>query len=242
MTLDNAGTGIIEGDDSAALTINTGSNAIVNAGDIIALTAATIDSAVTNTGLLLADGGTLTADGAITGAGSAEVEGAGTLILQGAFNQNVTFAAGSTGVLELGDSQGYTTGAITGFSKTGTNSLDLLDIAFAGTTTGVYTGTTTSGVLTVTEGANVAKIHLTGDYLGQTFNLSSGPGGVGTKVVDPTASAPPQAASSLSPSPHPFIAAMAGFSAPPAGATGLTAESWRTPPTTLAASRAAPIA
>jgi hypothetical protein len=215
MTLDNGATGIIEGDDSVALTINTGANTISNAGDIVALTAVTIDSAVSNTGLLLADGGTLTAQGAVTGSGHAEVEGAGTLILQGAFNQNVTFAAGSTGTLELGDSKGYTTGAITGFSKTGANALDLLDIAFAGTTTGVYTGTTTSGVLTVTEGANVAAIHLTGDYLGSTFTLSAGPGGTGTKVVDPTA------ALAAAPAQH-FIAAMASFGATPGTSSAQT--------------------
>jgi hypothetical protein len=215
MSLDNGATGVIEGDDSVALTINTGANTISNAGDIIALTAVTIDSAVSNTGLLLADGGTLTAQGAVTGSGHAEVEGAGTLIIQGAFNQNVNFAAGSTGTLELGDSKGYTTGAITGFSKTGANALDLLDIAFAGTTTGVYTGTTTSGVLTVTEGANVAAIHLTGDYLGSTFTLSAGPGGTGTKVVDPTA------ALAAAPAQH-FIAAMASFGATPGTSSAQT--------------------
>jgi hypothetical protein len=172
MTLDNAAKGIIEGDDSVALTINTGTKTILNAGDIVAVTALTIDSAVDNTGELLADVGTLTADGAITGAGHAEVEGAGTLILKGAFNENVTFASGATGTLELGDSKGYTTGAITGFSKTGTNALDLLDIPFvSGTTTATYTGTTTSGVLTVKDGANVATIHLEGNYTTSTFTV-----------------------------------------------------------------------
>jgi hypothetical protein len=229
MTLDNGATGIIEGDDSVALTINTGSNAILNAGDIVALTAVTIYSAVSNTGLLLADGGTLTADGAITGAGHAEVEGAGTLILQGAFNQNVTFAAGSTGTLELGDSKGYTTGAITGFSKTGANALDLLDIAFvSGTTTATYSGTTTSGVLTVKDGANVATIHLIGNYLGSTFSLT-GAGG-GTEVIDPARA--PAAAPVAGPiSPYPFIAAMAGFGARMgAGASAMNAEAGQTAP------------
>ena len=123
------------------------------------------------------------------------------------FAENVTFA-GSTGTLELADSKTYT-GAVTGLSSSGTNSLDLLDIGFAGATTGVYTGTTTSGVLTVTEGANVATIHLTGDYLGSTFTLSNGVGG-STKVVDPAkASMSSSAAAPLSP--HPFIAAMAAF-------------------------------
>jgi hypothetical protein len=59
------------------------------------------------------------------------------------------------------------------------------------------------GVLTVKEGANVAKITLEGDYLGQTFTLSAGPGG-GTKVVDP-------AATSTSSATTEFVSAMAGF-------------------------------
>jgi hypothetical protein len=234
LTLDNGVKGIIEADDSVPLTINTGTtDTIANAGELIAVTALTIDSPLDNTGVLYAVGGTLTALGAVTGAGHAEVEGTGTLILKGAFSQNVTFASGSTGVVELEDSKGYTTGAITGFSTTGANALDLLDIPFvSGTTTATYTGTTTLGVLTVKEGANVAKITLEGDYLGQTFTLSAGPGG-GTKVVDPDrASAAPHAAA------PPFIAAMAGFGAPEAGASVLDADLWRTPPPMLAASRA----
>jgi autotransporter-associated beta strand protein len=237
MTLDNAAKGIIEGDDSATLTINTGTKTIISAGEIIAVTALTIDSPLDNTDLLLADGGTLSANGAITGAGQAEVDGAGTLILKGAFNENVTFASSSTGVLELGDSKGYTTGAISGFSTTGTNSLDLLDIPFvSGTTTATYSGTTTSGVLTVKDGANVATIHLTGNYTTSTFAVSASSAG-GTKVVDPAQpSAPPHVAAPLSP--HPFIAAMAGFGAREAGAAALDGVHWSMPPLMLAPSRA----
>jgi hypothetical protein len=236
MTLDNAAKGIIEGDDSVALTINTGTKTILNAGDIVAVTALTIDSGVDNTGELLADGGTLTVQEAVTGAGHADVEGAGTLILKSAFNENVTFASGSTGTLELGDSKGYTTGAVTGFSKTGANALDLLDIPFvSGTTTATYSGTTTSGVLTVKDGANVATIHLTGNYTTSTFTVSSSSAG-GTKVVDPAQpSAPPHVAAPLSP--HPFIAAMAGFGAMEAGAAALDGALWGAPPPTLAMPR-----
>jgi hypothetical protein len=172
----------------------------------------------------------------VTGTGTAELENAGTLILKGAFNQNVTFATGSTGALELADSKGYTTGAITGFSKTGTNALDLLDIPFvSGTTTATYSGTATSGVLTVKDGANVATIHLTGNYTTSTFTVSAGPGGVGTKVVDPAQPpAPPHVAAPLSP--HPFIAAMAGFGADPGGETAAAmVEAWRGPHPTLSA-------
>jgi autotransporter-associated beta strand protein len=234
MTLDNGATGIIEGDDSVALTINTGTKTIINAGDIVAVTALTIDSPVDNTGELHADGGTLTAQGVVTGSGNVVIS-AGTAEFASSFNDVVDFT-GTTGVLELGSSKTYT-GSITGFSKTGTNSLDLLDIPFvSGTTTATYTGTTTSGVLTVMDGANVATIHLEGDYTTSTFTVSASSAG-GTKVVDPAQpSAPPHVVAPLSP--HPFIAAMAGFGAREAGAAALDGVHWSMPPLMLAPSRA----
>jgi hypothetical protein len=145
---------------------------------------------------------------AVTGPGHIEVENTGTLVLFGVVTENVTFTSGSTGMLVLGNPKSDT-GTITGFSKTGTNTLVLANLPFAVTTTGVYTGTTTSGVLTVTEGSNVATINLIGDYLGQTFTLSSYPGG-STEVVDPTRDPAPQLTPSATLSPHTFIAAMAG--------------------------------
>jgi hypothetical protein len=197
----------------------------------------TISSPIDNTGELLAYSSPLTVEDAVTGAGTAEVENAGTLILKGAFNEDVTFASGSTGTLELADSKGYTTGAITGFSKTGTNALDLLDIPFvSGTTTATYSGTATSGVLTVKDGANVATIHLTGNYTTSTFTVSASSAG-GTKVVDPAAPAgSPHVAAPLSP--HPFIAAMAGFGARAPSAVAIDGALWRTPPPMLAMPRA----
>src|SRR5580658_9101986 len=223
MELTNAASGSIYSLGAGVRTVNTGTGAIINAGAIAAegTGGLTISSPIDNTGELIAYSSPLTVSGAVTGAGTAEVENAGTLILKGAFNEDVTFASGSTGTLELADSKGYTTGAITGFSTTGTNALDLLDIPFvSGTTTATYSGTPTSGVLTVKDGANVAAIHLTGDYTTSTFTVSASSAG-GTKVVDPGgASAPPHAAAPLSP--HPFIAAMAGFGAREAG-VGLAA-------------------
>jgi len=60
-------------------------------------------------------------------------------------------------------------------------------------------------MLTVTGGAQVAKINLTGDYLTSTFTLSSDGHG-GTVVTDP----PPQLLGRRSP-PCPLITAIAGF-------------------------------
>jgi hypothetical protein len=239
MELTNAASGSIYSLGAGSLTLNTGTSTILNAGVIASegTGGLTISSPIDDTGKLIAYSSPLTVSGAVTGAGTAEVENAATLILKGAFNENVTFATGSTGALELADSKGYTTGAITGFSKTGTNALDLLDIPFvSGTTTATYSGTTTSGVLTVKDGANVAAIHLTGDYLGSSFTVSASSAG-GTKVVDPArASTPPRAAAPLSP--HPFIAAMAGFGARETGAPAIDGALWRTPPPILAMPRA----
>jgi hypothetical protein len=236
MELTNAASGSIYSLGAGSLTLNTGTSIMINAGAIASegTGGLTISSPIDNTGELLAYSSPLTVEDAVTGAGTAEVENAGTLILKGAFNENVTFATGSTGALELADSKGYTTGAITGFSKTGTNALDLLDIPFvSGTTTATYSGTTTSGVLTVKDGANVATIHLEGNYTTSTFTVSAGPGGVGTKVVDPGGtSTPPHAAAPLSP--HPFIAAMARFGAREAGAPALDGAVPHAPPPTLA--------
>jgi hypothetical protein len=239
MELTNAASGSIYSLGAGVLTVNTGTGAIINAGAIASegTGGLTISSPIDNTGELIAYSSPLTVSGAVTGAGTAEVENAASLVLKGAFNENVTFATGSTGTLELGDSKGYTTGSITGFSKTGANALDLLDIPFvSGTTTATYSGTTTSGVLTVRDGANVATIHLTGNYTTSTFTVSSSSAG-GTKVVDPAQpSAPPHEAAPLSP--HPFIAAMAGFGATRAGSSTAGGEAWRAPAPTLALPKA----
>jgi hypothetical protein len=140
----------------------------------------------------------------------------GALVFNSTFAENVTFS-GTSGVLKLAKSQSYT-GAITGFSHTGGTSLDLADIAFVDAGQATFSGTTTSGLLTVTDGTHTAKITLIGDYTGSTFTASSdGHGGV--SIVDPTntqgASAPAAAPAS---SPHRFIAAMAGLGGLASGA------------------------
>jgi len=214
MILVNQAAGIIDGDDATALVIDTGANTIGNAGLIEATAAGgvIIQSAIANTGTLAAWGGNLTINGAVSGAGVVKINAA-TADFTAAFTENVTF--GAKGVLELTDSQAYA-GTITGFSKTGTTSLDLGDIAFGTTTKATYSGTTTSGVLTVTDGTHTAKIKLAGNYTASAFTVSSDGHG-GTTVVDPT---------TATSSTHAFIAAMASF----AGAGGpvtASSEAWR---------------
>jgi hypothetical protein len=207
MKLVNEAGGTIDGDDSAALTIYTGGNTITNAG-LIENTGAggtTIKSAIANTGTLEVTAGTLTVSGAVSGAGGVTIAG-GVADFTGVFTQAVTFSK-TTGILELGKSVGYT-GTLTGFSKTGTTSLDLVDIAFGSTTKATYSGTTTAGVLTVSNGTHTAKINLVGDFTSSTFTVS-GDGHGGTTVVDPTTSS----GASL-------VAAIASFAPRPATAGG----------------------
>jgi hypothetical protein len=200
MTLVNAASGLIESGFTNALTIDTGANTITNAGTIEALGGGglTVTSAIANTGVLETLNGTLTVNGAVTGTGAAHVSG-GVAKFAGTFNEAVSF--GSTGRLVLAHGAAYTA-AITGFSKSGTTSLDLMDITEA-TATATYSGTTASGILTVTDGTHTAHIHLTGDYTAAKWTLSADTGG-GTIIVDPTA-----------PKPHMVVAAMAGMAASP---------------------------
>jgi hypothetical protein len=241
LTLINEAAGVIDADNSVALTIDTGTSIITNAGLIEAAGAGgngVIDSAVRNTGTLAAAGGTLTVNGAVTGAGSATING-GTLDFTSKFNENVKFT-GQGGQLVLADSQAYTR-KISGFSLTGKTSLDLGDIGFVSSTEATFSGTTRSGVLTVTDGTHTAKINLVGDYLGSTFT-AAGDGHGGTIVVDrPSAGRPvadPAAATPTALAPvHQFVTAMAALGAGSAGAMHAAADAWRAPASMLTAPR-----
>jgi hypothetical protein len=221
---------------AGALTLGgTGKNNIINAGlvETTGAGALTLAGALTNNGTVAANGGTLTASGSITGSGVFDI-GGGTLDVTGAFAKNVTFT-GTAGVLELAQSQGYT-GTITGFSKTGGTTLDLVDIGFVGSGEATYSGTKTGGVLTVTDGTHTAHINLKGSYLTSTFTASSDGHG-GTDVVDPKADA--GAGSLQAGAAHVFIAAMAGLGASAALASAHAGATWPAREPTLANPRVA---
>ena len=184
MRLGNQAGEVIDGVGAAGLTIDTGAYGVTNAGLIEATGggAVVIKGAVSNSGVLGALGGDLTVDGAVAGAGVVKIT-SGVASFGGRFNEAVSFGAG--GELALADSIAYA-GSISHFSLSGATSLDLEDIAFGGATTASYSGTKTSGVLTVTDGAHTAKIHLAGDFLASSWTLASDGHG-GTTVVDPAA-------------------------------------------------------
>jgi hypothetical protein len=202
MNLINEARGAIVGSTANAMVIDTGASTITNAGLIEATGAGgvTIASAIANTGTLEAAGGTITVTGAVSGKGGVNEINAGTLDFTSSFTENVSFT-GTTGVLKLAQSQGYA-GTITGFSKTGGTSFDLVDIGFVGAGEATFSGTATSGVLTVTDGTHTAHITMAGDYTASVFTASSDGHG-GTAIVDPAA-APTAPA-------HRFIAAAASL-------------------------------
>jgi hypothetical protein len=186
LQITNTASGVIEGAFSTALVINTGTATLANAGLIENLSTGglVIDGAVVNTGTLAAVLGTLTLAGALSGAGELEIDG-GTLDLSGAFSGDVTFTDAAGSVLALAHSTTDTV-SVTGFSTTGASSFDLQDIVFDEGTRASFTGTATSGVLTVTDGTHTAKLTLEGNYTASTFTVGSDGHG-GTLVTDPRA-------------------------------------------------------
>ncbi|HEY2177324.1 MAG TPA: hypothetical protein VGH15_01970 [Caulobacteraceae bacterium] len=221
-TIDGAGTVDFAGGSDLLKTLSLSSSHIVFGAANVTLDNVIIGGQVGNSGTITLQAGTLTVNGMVSGAGTLAIV-AGKADFNSAFSEDVSFT-GASGELELARSISYH-GTISGFSKTGGTSLDLLDIAFGGATKAIYSGTATGGLLTVTDGVHTAKIKLAGDYTGSIWKVASdGHGGV--TVVDPTpvhglASAisafSSSATASVTPPPQPSFA-QSGF---------LTTASWR---------------
>jgi len=107
------------------------------------------------------------------------VKAGATLELASAYTGQVTFAS-TTGTLKLDNSASFA-GTVAGLS--GQDSLDLADVNFASVRTPSFSGTSTGGVLTVSDGAHTANIALLGNYMAASFAPSSDGHG-GTFVVD----------------------------------------------------------
>jgi hypothetical protein len=166
--------------------------AITNAGLIEAggvggaKTRASIRGPIDNLGTLAVTGGArLLLTKPVSGAGIVSIDD-GTLKVRSKITEDVVFS-GASGKLALGRSQGYT-GEVSGFSQTGGDLLDLMDIGFASAGEATFSGTTASGVLTVTDGTHTARITLIGDYTGVSFEASADGQG-GTLVADQSAAA-----------------------------------------------------
>jgi hypothetical protein len=145
-------------------------------------------SAVDNTGQLTASGGNVDIQGAVTGNGTATIGGSSTLEFDSASTAAVTFAANSTGTLQLGDALNNDF-SCTVAGLTAQNTLDLRDITYNGAdTVATFVPNASGGTLTVMQDiTNVnspkANIALIGNYLSSTFTTSSDGHG-GTSVVD----------------------------------------------------------
>ncbi len=131
----------------------------------------------------------LTLSDAIGAEGSTTIGTGASLELAAADSGSVKFG-GPTGVLILDHSSTFG-GKIFNFtgngSLSGSDKIDLRDIGFGPGTTVAYTGTSTGGMLTVSDAQHhTANVELAGNYTGSTFSLSSDGSG-GTIVIDPAA-------------------------------------------------------
>ena len=170
MTLVNEGTIIATGTN--ALVIDTGTNAITNSGTLEATGSGglVINSDIDNSGLIWANGGNVTANGAVSGTGTALLDGTATIDFGAASSSNVTLDAAATGTIVLHDSFDFS-GVVSGFN--GNDQLDLADIMFGVDTSMSYFENLdgTGGTLSVTDGAHTANIALLGDYSADGFEL-----------------------------------------------------------------------
>ena len=184
MTLINEATIIANGTN--ALVIDTGANVVSNSGVLEATGSGglIIHSDVANSGLLWANGGNITIDGAVTGNGSADIEGQATLEFGAASSENTIFGQGAVGTLILDHADNFT-GQIYGFTGDGTLSgSDQIDLKGIDYTSGSFTDSYSNGILTVSDGTHAANLHFFGTYsLGNFKFVSDGQGG--TIVYDP---------------------------------------------------------
>ncbi|MGI8841122.1 MAG: beta strand repeat-containing protein [Caulobacteraceae bacterium] len=229
LTLINQSGGVIQSHKAASLTIDTGSNILVNAGTIKAVSFLAIQSAVDNTGHLVVEGGDMRIAAAVTGSGTATIDG-GTLQFMAGFDENVTFTHRNphqTGVLELARPVSYT-GTVIGFEDE-----LILDGIHGGTAS--FSGSATRGVLTVSDGATTASIHLKGDYVGVQFAVGQDSSGDAVVTIAPAG----HGGHAATPPPHAFVAAMASFVPTAAGPVHLHPPTERLAPLALAGPRAA---
>jgi hypothetical protein len=104
-----------------------------------------------------------------------------TLEVPSAYSGPATFM-GSSGTLQLDESASFS-GTVAGM--TGQDTLDLTDINFATVNSPTYSGTSTGGTLTVSDGTHMANLALLGNYLASAFAASSD-GHDGTSVINQT--------------------------------------------------------
>src|SRR5262249_9275642 len=183
MTLVNDGTIIATG--SHALVIDTGANVVTNSGTLEATGSGglIVNSDVANAGLIWAHGGNITINGAVTGPGSAMIDGTATLGFGAASSAHITFAADVAGTLTLKDAADFT-GTISGFSSN--DQIDLTNISYsiASVSNASYSSSTNITTLVITDGTSTDAIKLVGNYTINTAWHFSGDDHGGTLLTD----------------------------------------------------------
>jgi hypothetical protein len=121
--------GVIDANATNPLIVDTGATAVTNSGKLEATNNGTLFVArnVTNTGQLIANNGTDIFAGAVSGTGTATVQGAGSIEFGSTTTSNITFAPGADGTVTF-DAASTLTGklSVTGFTLGDT--IDLADI------------------------------------------------------------------------------------------------------------------
>src|SRR5262249_13440290 len=183
MTLVNDGTIVATG--LHALVIDTGANVVTNTGTLEAtgIGGLIVNSDVANSGLIWAHGGNITINGAVTGPGTAVIDGAATLGFGAASSIDITFAADAAGTLTLKDAADFT-GTISGFSSN--DQIDLTNISYsiASVSNATYSASTNITTLVITDGTSTGPIKFVGNYTINTAWHFSGDGHGGTLVTD----------------------------------------------------------
>ncbi len=177
-------------DDGIVIGAISTSSFVNLAGATLEKTAGTGDSAIavafTNDGKVLVDSGRIEFQSTVNGTGTFTLN-SGTVLqfdTSVASGSSVDFASTTGGELVLFDSQQFGA-AVHGFGGTKTDEMDLRDIDFGGVAFKLgYSGNTTQGVLTVTDGTHTAHLTMFGNYTSANFH-ASGDGAGGTAIVDP---------------------------------------------------------
>jgi hypothetical protein len=172
-----------------------------------------VASNVTNTGQLIANNGTDIFAGAVSGTGTATVKGAGSIEFSSTTTSNITFFPGADGTVTF-DAPSTLTGklSVTGFTLGDT--IDLADIKYGSSGPSLAFS---KGVLTVSDGTDVAKLNMIGNFTLASFNAAPDGSG-GTLITDPPVggqplnSAPPSSPPGLDHVVALFTQSAAGFS------------------------------
>ena len=124
-----------------------------------------------NSGVLWANGATLTVQGAVSGNGTATIDGLGILDFEASASVNVVFGSGTGGALKLGDSFHFN-GTISGFG--GADVIDLANVAAANASISYHENAAgTGGTLAISNGAQTLELSLLGHYSTENFNAVS---------------------------------------------------------------------